>query len=173
MPAVPPAMPCRLVVVLMPLMPVGFPAGMHGAATGRAELSPLRNHAPRDLRHIGNEIIAEPEGIARAKFAGIALGGGPIQTGKERDRRQRQTEEDETQSPHMFTPQTTQATPATTHPSGEMVRRRWAASERRSQIQSELESAAMSAFSVPRRSPLGNLLVVARRRSRTSRPRPR
>ncbi len=91
MPAVPPAMPCRLVVVLMALMSAGFPSGVHGAATGRAELGPLRNHAPRDLGHIGNEFIAEPEGIARAKFAGIALGSGPIQTGKKHDRRQRQT----------------------------------------------------------------------------------
>jgi hypothetical protein len=79
---------------------------MHGVATGRAELRPLRQHAPFDLPFVGNEVIAEPQRIGHAQFTGIALRGGPVQTGKKCDYWQSQAK-GETQIPHMFTPEAT------------------------------------------------------------------
>jgi hypothetical protein len=127
-----PAVPHRAVVVVAPTSP----PWMHGVAAGRAQLRPLRQHAPGDLVFVGNKVIAEPERIRHTKFTRVALGGGRIQTGKKSDHRQGQTD-GETQYPHVFTPKTTRATPALTHPNHEAGWRRWYPGE--SQMQSELE----------------------------------
>lgn len=147
-----PAVPYRPVVVMAPTSP----PWMHGVAAGRAELRPLRQHASGDLVFVGNIVIAEPQGIRHAKFTRVALGGSRIQTGEKSDHRQGQAE-DETQYPHVFTPKTTRATPALTHPNHEAGWRRWYPGE--SQMQSELENTAIGSLSAPTRNPRSGLLV--------------
>ncbi len=149
-----PAMPHAAVIVVAPAFP---PWGVHGIATGRAELPPLRQHAPFDPPFVGNKVVAEAQRIGHAKFAGVALSDGPVQAGKQRDNWQGQ-EQDETQIPHMFTPERREPVPALVT----QAVRRAAVDDpypRGSQMQSELENAAALGVSVPKRNSTPGSLV--------------
>ena len=173
MPAVPPAMPHCPMVVVSP----ASPPRMHGVATGRAELRPLRQHASFDLAFVGNEIIAEPEGVGHAKFARIApvLGSGVVRAGQKHHHRQRQAE-DETQSPHVLLPQDF-ITPGLRSNWSTLAARRPAVDgphiRAKVKSESELENTAICAVSVPRKSPTTGSSVWSRDCVRNCLPRPR
>jgi hypothetical protein len=65
---------------MMPAMPVSamvrfvlaaLAAGGHGGAAFGAELRTFRQHAGRDLRHIGDDVGAQSHGVRRASLLGL------------------------------------------------------------------------------------------------------
>jgi hypothetical protein len=75
MPAVSAAMPGPMVASLA-LVPASLTATCHYEAAWLAELRSLRFHARGDLRHVRNNVAAQPHRIRRASLAGrvAALG---------------------------------------------------------------------------------------------------
>jgi hypothetical protein len=172
MPAVSPAMSPAPVMRAVP------PSGVHGGTTGLAELGPLSHHARRDLRHVGDEIVAEPYRIGRAKFAGITAAvpsDGTVKPNKQGNNRQRRPADD-TQSPHVLFPNGS---------AGQLPRRRTLPArrpavdgqdpERPRPIHNQLDDAGMRSVSGrrPRRSPSADGRAWWRGPSGTPRPPPR